>query len=424
MVPAVHTHSLAARAAAMMLLVSVLAGCGSSGAPSASASVAGAETPETATDCPRTVLQTVAHVLMRVYREGVASERTAAAKHLIQTSPVLRSAVEGNDPAAVLAAAQTLLATGHLTDLRVMRKGHVLATAGKAAVAPLTGRLKDANGTPIGSYATSVWSDAGFLDEAKGVTEGLVALRRNGHSLGGSLALPQGTLPDEGTLTYRGAPYAYTSFPADAYPSGSIRVYVLRSVASTTALCGATQQDTVVNTLERVANLIYAGETGKRRLEQVRRMQSDVPLLEAVARRDPLATRQAILAVLNQHVVRMRVKAAGRLLADVGGPYVLAPTTAPLRLGGRTIGTVELSIQDDEGFLRLARRLAGLDVLMYMNPTHPQLVKNSLGPQPGTVPASGSYSYRGRNFRVFTVNAQAFPSGPLTIRVLVPNPYF
>ncbi len=42
-----------------------------------------------------------------------------------------------------------------------------------------------------------------------------------------------------------------------------------------------------------------------------------------------------------------------------------------------------LSIQDDEGYLRLTRRLAGLDVLMYMGANHTRLVKNSLGPEPG-----------------------------------------
>ena len=81
-----------------------------------------------------------------------------------------------------------------------------------------------------------------------------------------------------------------------------------------------------------------------------------------------------------------------------------------------------LSIQDDEGYKRLAKRLAGLDVLMYMGPP-PSLVKNSLGPAPGSVPDSGAYSYRGRSFRVFTLHAKAFPSGPLRITVLIPIPY-
>jgi hypothetical protein len=39
------------------------------------------------------------------------------------------------------------------------------------------------------------------------------------------------------------------------------------------------------------------------------------------------------------------------------------------------------------------------------------------------VPAAGRFAYHGRSFGVFTINAKAFPSGPLTIRVLVPLPY-
>ena len=86
-----------------------------------------------------------------------------------------------------------------------------------------------------------------------------------------------------------------------------------------------------------------------------------------------------------------------------------------------------LSIQDDEGYLRLAKRLVGLDVLMYMDPTaHPELVKNSLGPGARgfhPFPRSGPYNYRGHTFRVFTLDARSFPSGPLRISVLIPIPY-
>jgi hypothetical protein len=89
---------------------------------------------------------------------------------------------------------------------------------------------------------------------------------------------------------------------------------------------------------------------------------------------------------------------------------------------GHEIGSFVLSIQDDEGYLRLTKRLAGLHVLMYMGPEK-LLVKNSLGPLPGLVPASGAYQYHGHSFQVFTVHAEEFPSGPLVIRVLVPIPY-
>ena len=418
MVRAVRAHSSPTRAIAVLLLAAVLTGCGSNlkGSPDASGAL------ETA-DCPTTVLHTIGQVLQRVYREGVSSERTATATHLIEASIPLRQAVERGDRAAASAAAHALLKTGHLTNLLVTRAGRTLVDLGGPALAPLQGTLTGARGTPIAGYTTSVWADSGFLDEARGVAEGLISLRTSSRSLGGSLALGPGPLPSEGTITRGHVLYRFTSFPAQSYPSGTLRIYVLRSIRSTTPLCGSSSEDTVVNTLRRVADLIYSAEAGGHREMQVRRVQGNRPLLEAVARHDPAAAEAAIRALLNQHIVRMRVSTGGHLLSDVGGPFVLAPVTAPLRMGGRKIGSVELSIQDDEGYKRLAGRLAGLRVLMYMNPSHPTLVKNSLGPEPGAVPASGSYTYRGNSFRVFTVRATAFPSGPLTIRVLVPIPY-
>ena len=292
---------------------------------------------------------------------------------------------------------------------------------GPHAVAPLSGTLLGAGGRAIGAFVTSVWAENGLILETDGITEGSVALRAHGRSIPGSLQLPPGPLPADGMLVRRGVEYQYSSFPAQLYPSGSpAEVYLLRSIRSTRGLCGPTNEDTVVNTVSHIARLIYEGEAGRRTLAQVQRVQHDPALLRAVAQREPGATREAVMGLLNQHIVRLRVSAEGRLLADVGGPFVLAPVGAPLRLSGRTIGSFVLSIQDDEGYKRLAGRLAGLDVLMYMGS---RLVKNSLGPNPGSVPASGSYRYGGRTFRVFSIHAAAFPSGPLTIRVLIPIPY-
>ena len=443
MVPRVETPSLArrssiGRATIAVTLAAVLAGCGSTvGAnPSARASAridpASSSSPPS---CPATVLNTLASVLMRVYHEGVDSERTASARYLITHSAALSAAVEGGNKAAARAAAKALLATGHMTDLRVMRGTQTFVNVGGPAVAPLGGTLIGANGASIGSYVASVWADNGFLAEAGGITQGLVALRAGrswigGRSVRGSPVLGSGALPTEGTLTHEHVLYRYTSFPAEAYPSGALRVYLLIPLSSSTGLCGGTSEDTTVNTLDRVAKLIYAGEIGDSALTQVQRVQRNRALLEAVAHREPEATRRAIGALLNHHIVRLRVSAGGQLLSDVGGPYVLGPVRASLHLDGRTIGSFVLSIQDDEGYLRLARRLAGLDVLIYLNSVnsaHPQLVKNSLGPAPGpvsgTVPAGGAFRYEGRDFRVFTVPAEAFPSGPLTIRVLVRMPY-
>ncbi len=408
-----------------------LAGCGSELARGEEARAGAGPS----TLCARTVMGTLGDVLQRVYEEGVSSERTLSAAHLIERNVPLREAIEAHDAAAARRAATALLHTGHMTNLEVTVAGRRLVSLGAGALAPLRGTIAGAAGRKIATYLTSVWSDSGFSSEASGVAEGLVSLRAGSRSAGGTLPLPEGKLPPQGSLSHGGIAYEYTSFLGSAYPSGDLRIYLLKPVSAVESLCRDSEADTQAATLRRVAELIYEGEAGPRTLVQVHRVQHDGALLEAVARRDPVSTRAAVEALLHHHLVRLRVAAGGSLLADVGGPCVLAPVRANLRLHGRKIGSIVVSIQDDEGYLRLTHRLAGLDVLMYMRApgapasSKPQLVKNSLGPgRPGSlalesVPASGAYSYRGRAFRVFTLRAEAFPSGPLTIRVLVPQPY-
>ena len=190
-----------------------------------------------------------------------------------------------------------------MTDLLIRRHGRVLVSLGAPnAVAPLRGTLTGASGAAIGSFVTSVWADDGVIAETDGVTQGSLALRVGlstgaERSIAGSFALPPGKLPARGRLTEQGVDYQYTSFPAKAYPSGdSLREYLLRPVRSTAARCGATDQDTVVNTLSHVARLIYEGEIGGRALTQVHRVQNDPALLSAVARRDAAGTRSAVEA--------------------------------------------------------------------------------------------------------------------------------
>jgi hypothetical protein len=103
------------------------------------------------------------------------------------------------------------------------------------------------------------------------------------------------------------------------------------------------------------------------------------------------------------HAVRIRaVTSDGELVNDVGGPYVLAPASAPVRSHGRVIGRVTLSVQDDTGFIKLMRRFAGADVIL----------RTPAGPVPG--------SHAGRTYQAFSFTAQAFPSGPLRISLFGP----
>ena len=121
--------------------------------------------------------------------------------------------------------------------------------------------------------------------------------------------------------------------------------------------------------------------------------------------------------------MRLRVSAGGRLLSDVGGPYVLAPVSAPLRLDGRKIGSIVLSIQDDEGYKRLAGRLAGLDVLMYMDPAHPSSSRTASARAPGRCRPAAPTSTADTASACSPSTPPRSRPGPLVIRVLVPIPY-
>jgi hypothetical protein len=407
-------------------LLLALSGCGATlrhaADDDASADVDSASTGS----CAATALEALGHVAARVYREGVSSERTLSATRMIESSTALRSTVEAEDAAGVRAAARALVATRHLTNLRVVRNGQVLAEIGGPALAPISGAITDAAGRPLASYVTSVWADGGLIAETNGIAEASTVLRSDpssgeGQTLAGAFELPEGKLPTSGTFTHDDRAYEFTSFAVSSYPTDDpLRVFVLRTTESLQPLCGASADDTTFNTLKRIAHLIYEGEAGARTLPQIRRVQSNRALLHAVALRDPQATRVAVEALLHEHIVRLRISAGGRVLVDDGGPYVLAPVRAPLRLHGKTIGSLLLSIQDDEGYKRLANRLAGLDVLMYMSG---RLVKSTIGYSPGPVPTSGPFSYRGKSYRAYTFDAEAFPSGPLRITTLIPLPY-
>lgn len=428
----VRPSSSAARACApclaLLAALPLLTGCGSSAREAARVKRERAENaPQKRAACPDTVLHTLGQIAKHVYGEGRSSERTRVAQKLIGGSRTLREAIERNDPAAVSAAARAMVATGRITNLRVLRgasggeaPGEVLGDAGAGAVAPLRGTIAGAGGATIARYVTSVWSDEGIVDETNGIAQSSTVVRAGAQTLAGSFPLPPGPLPVKGALRVGNKRYRYTSFAAERYPAGKVRIYLVHGARSFAPLCGATARATQVNTLQSVARLIYAGEIGPRAQIQVSRVQSDPGLLRAVTARNAEATRLAIDRLLTEHIVRLRVLVEGRVLRDVGGPYVLGPVAGTLRTGAGVIGTFLLSIQDDEGYLRLTRRLGGMYVLMYMGPT---LVKNSLGPNPGSPPESGPYTYRGRRFEVFTLNESAFPSGPLHIRVLVPIPY-
>jgi hypothetical protein len=188
--------------------------------------------------------------------------------------------------------------------------------------------------------------------------------------------------------------------------------------------CGSAAGETLANSVGLVARRIYQRELASPgvRSDQ-RQVETYAPLLSALASGNRAAVRQAVTTLVysHTHVVRLRVKRNGALLADVGGPYILAPVGGVLRLRGRTVGRYLLSVQDDVGYVKLETRFIGVPLVLYTGSRRVPL-EGTITASSATIPEHGAVRYQGRSYQVFTFTAQAFPSGRLRISLLVPSP--
>src|SRR2546423_14241354 len=140
--PRVAIPAIAGRGAVSVALVAALVGCGDARSAPAGHLGLDATTPSPPARCASTVVATLGRVARRIYQQGVRSERTKVALRLIARSVPLREAIRAGDPAAARAAAQALIATHHLTNLRLVRDGRILADVGAPqAVTPLQGTI-------------------------------------------------------------------------------------------------------------------------------------------------------------------------------------------------------------------------------------------------------------------------------------------
>jgi hypothetical protein len=188
--------------------------------------------------------------------------------------------------------------------------------------------------------------------------------------------------------------------------------------------CGLAAAETVASSVGLVARRIYRRELASPgvRTDQ-RQVEGYAPLLGALASGNRGAVREAVTSLVysHTHVVRLRVTRGGVLLADVGGPYILAPVGGVLRLRGRPVGRYLLSVQDDLGYVKLETRFIGVPLVLYTGSRRVPL-EGTLAASSATIPERGAVRYRGTSYQVFSFTAQAFPSGHLRISLLVPTP--
>jgi hypothetical protein len=334
--------------------------------------------------------------------------------HRVQSSAALKSAVSSGNAAATGTALRELT-LGQIVRVQVLRGGRVLAQAGLGvAIAPARGAIPGTSAT----FVLSTQPAHSYLQVVHQVTGAQVVLlsgaRRLASTIGGP---PPASLPPAGPVTVAGRSFQTTTLTGAAYPSGALHIVLLAPTAGIS--CPGDPAQTRVETLGHVGELIYQEELHSPSVSAtLRHIEHSSAFIRAVAAHDAIATRAAIVGFFGEHihVVRVRVTVDGKLLEDLGGPYVLAPVHGTVRSGGRVVGQFAMAIQDDAGYLRLAHLFTGAEILMR---TGGRQVMGTLSPGPANVPARGPVSYGGRSYEAYSFTGEAFPSGPLRLSLLL-----
>lgn len=213
---------------------------------------------------------------------------------------------------------------------------------------------------------------------------------------------------------------------ASHHPARAQATAAVSTPASSTAgaPCRQAGPETLAKAVGLVGMRIYAREvSGLGVHADQSQVEHNIPLLNALVRRNRSAVRRAVgrLVFSHTHLVRLRVTQKNVVLADVGGPYILAPVGGTLRVHGRAVGHYVLSVQDDLGYVKLETRFIGVPLVVLQGSRRIHL-QGTLALAPRRIPLHGPVRYRGTSYESFSFKAEAFPRGALRIALLVPVP--
>ena len=378
--------------AATVAITALVLGCGAAPGRPVSGTARATTAPSHAA-CRRSVDAGLAAVARRIHHEAASGADIAEARRRVRRSSALLAAVSRGDAPAARRALQALRA-GQIVRADVYARGRRLVTAGRGTgVAPATVRLRGPDGRAVGRVVLATTDVATFTQLVHRLTGARVATgARAAASTGRTVVLRSRVLPAPGAA---GMPV--------------VRTFVLTFgvAAAQAADCAAVSPRLAAAALV-ARRLAFAEGHGVAVARIVRGVERDPAFRRAVVAGDAAATRAAIVGLFRDHihVVRVRVERAGRLLVDVGGPYVLSPARGVVRDGaGRVVARFELALQDDSGFVKLVRRFTGARV--------------SLSTAAGHVPVSPPL-LAGAGYPSASFTATAFPAGPLRVLLAAP----
>jgi len=180
--------------------------------------------------------------------------------------------------------------------------------------------------------------------------------------------------------------------------------------------CGAATQATVVRDYRAAALTIYHGELDGQEVKQdLGHVLASHALAAGLADRNSaavLAATHEIVYHRRWHIVRLRVlSGSGSVVADIGGPHVIAPVRGQISYRGKTVGSFVMSVQDDVGYAKLVQRFTGRPIEIYVGG---QPVEGEGFPPaslPARLPANGSaLSIGGVRYVAATYAVEGFPS--------------
>jgi hypothetical protein len=117
------------------------------------------------------------------------------------------------------------------------------------------------------------------------------------------------------------------------------------------------------------------------------------------------------------HVSRMRISQGSKIVSEVGVPFVLPASQMTLRgSGGRTVGTLQVSMQDEIGFVRLMHRRYSVNVVIR---GRTELRASDRAAGLAKLPATGSIVLGGYRYNVRSFHELAWDREPVTIWILM-----
>jgi len=178
-----------------------------------------------------TAINTLGAAAQRLYRAEVSGTGARNALRYAVGDPAFRSAVASGDSAAitrVVTAGFFHVRRLHIVRVRVTQGGRQInATGGPFVLAPASATMPGPGGRPA-TVSLSVQDDTGYIKLIRRLVGAQAVLRTPSGQVPGSALHPaSGRLPARGIVAVAGRRWRVSSFNAQQFPSGPLRISIL-----------------------------------------------------------------------------------------------------------------------------------------------------------------------------------------------------